>query len=136
MKCVPALSLAALLGVAFLGPAGAPDKHPVRLASRGRLDLMAEAAVGELTAGAVVQGDGQLSRMSWRPEAARPLGYTVDMPINHLGWSKITLRFTPAKSGDVTLILTGPWEEARKGLLYRQEVLWDDLRAEGARLEG
>jgi endoglucanase len=136
MRCVPALSLATLLGVAFHGPAGAPDKHPVRMASHGRLDLMAEAAVGELTAGAVVQGDGRLSRMSWRPQAERPRGYIAETPINHLGWSKVTLRFTPAKSGDVTLTLMGPWEEARKGLLYRQEVLWDDLRAEGARLQG
>jgi endoglucanase len=29
----------------------------------------------------------------------------------------------------------GPWEEARKGLLYKQEVLWDGLRAVGARFK-
>jgi endoglucanase len=136
MRCVPALSLGALLGVAVLGPAGDPDKHPARMASQGRLDLLADSAVGELTAGAVVHGDGQVSRMNWRAQAEQPRGYTVQMPINHLGWSQLSLRFTPAKSGDVTLTLMGPWEEARKGLLSRQEVLWDGLRAEGARLAG
>ncbi len=28
----------------------------------------------------------------------------------------------------------GPWEEAFRGVLYRQEVLWDDVRIEGAEL--
>jgi endoglucanase len=40
----------------------------------------------------------------------------------------------PLGEGDVTLTLMGPWEEASRGVLYRQEVLWDDLRVEGATL--
>ena len=40
----------------------------------------------------------------------------------------------PARSGTVTLTLMGPFEEASKGVVYRQEVLWDDVRAEGTAL--
>ncbi len=25
----------------------------------------------------------------------------------------------------------GPWEEAEKGVIYKQEVLWDNVRVEG-----
>ena len=30
----------------------------------------------------------------------------------------------------------GPYQEARAGVLYRQEILWDDVRVEGATLAG
>src|SRR5262249_19961847 len=115
---------------------GDPEKHPAKLATQGRLDLMADAAVGSLDRGEVLSEDGSVSRMNWVPEADRPRGYTAQMPVRHLAWSQFSLRLTPAKNAIVTLTLMGPWEEARKGLLYKQEVLWDDLRVEGARLEG
>ena len=136
MKLAAVLTLAALFGVTLFGPAGAPEANPVRMASQARLDLAADAAAGALTKGEVNGSDGELARMNWLPEAERARGYTAQLPITHLDWSKFTLRFTPAKSGTVTLTLMGPWEEARKGVLYQQEILWDDLRAEGARLEG
>ncbi len=34
----------------------------------------------------------------------------------------------------MTVTLMGPYDEASKGVIYRQEILWDDPRAEGARL--
>src|SRR3954463_1373053 len=136
MKYLPALSLALLLSATPSAPAGTPDQHPTRLATQARLDLTADAAVGTLNAGQVLEGDGTLTRMSWVPQAERPRGYTAQLPVTHLGWAKFALRFTPAKSGSVRLTLMGPWEEARKGLIYKQEVLWDDLRAEGASLAG
>jgi endoglucanase len=136
MKRAAALSLAPLFSIALLGPAGTPEAHPVRMASQARLDLLADAAVGKSTKGEILGGEGELARMNWLPEAERGRGYTALLPVNHLGWSKYSLRFTPVQSGTVTLTLMGPWEEARKGVLYQQENLWDDLRAEGARLEG
>ncbi len=135
MRHLPVLGLALLVGAAF-APAGDPAGHPTKMATQGRLDLMADADVGALERGEVLSEDGSVSRMNWLPEAQRPRGYTAQMPVRHLGWSKFALRFTPAKNGTVTLTLTGPWEEARKGVLYKQEVLWDGLRVEGARLKG
>jgi endoglucanase len=136
MRYLPALSLALMLSVPISSPAQAPDKNPPRLTTQGRLDLMADAAVGRLSAGQLVRGGGTVTRMNWVAPAEQPRGYTAQLPLTHLGWSKFALRFTPAKSGTVRLVLMGPWEEARKGLIYKQEVLWDDLRAEGAILSG
>src|SRR4051812_12165254 len=60
--------------------------------------------------------------------------YTANFPVSRLGWRELAVRFTPAAGGTVTLTLMGPWEEASRGVLYRQEVLWDAIEAEGARL--
>ena len=58
----------------------------------------------------------------------------MNFPVDYRGWRTAAIRFTPARSGTVTLTLMGPWEEAEKGVVYRQEVLWDDVRVEGATL--
>ena len=73
-------------------------------------------------------------RMNWKPQAERSRGYTANFPASHRGWRTMIVRFTPARAGTVTLSLMGPWEEASKGVLYRQEILWDDIRVEGATL--
>ena len=74
--------------------------------------------------------------MNWVPEAERSRGYTVNFPVGYRGWRTAAIRFTPARSGTITLTLMGPWEEAEKGVVYRQEILWDDVRVEGATIPG
>jgi endoglucanase len=70
--------------------------------------------------------------MNWVSESEQPRAYTVSFRVTHMGWRSVTVQFTAAHSGTVTLTLMGPFEEASKGVIYRQEVIWDDLRAEGA----
>jgi endoglucanase len=108
--------------------------EPVKLASTARFDLSADAQAGSLGDGRLLERDGSIARMNWIPEAERSRGYTVSFPVNHLGWRAAAVRFTPARSGIVTLSLMGPWEEASPGVLYRQEILWDDIRVEGGAL--
>ncbi|MFI5454029.1 MAG: hypothetical protein ACHRXM_01120 [Isosphaerales bacterium] len=118
-----------------LGPVPArADGEPVKLTGAARFDLSADAPAGALENGLVVAGNGTISRMSWAPESDQPRGYTVSFPVTFLGWRSLAVRFTPARAGTITLTLMGPWEEASKGVIYRQEVLWDDIRAEGAAL--
>jgi endoglucanase len=126
--------------------------EPVKLARTARFDLTADAQAGSLDDGRVLGNDeatarrnyvvqapsqnsppllssgGSIARMNWVPEAEQLRGYTVDFPVSLLGWRTASIRFTPARSGTVTLSLMGPWEQASPGLLYRQEVLWDDRR--------
>ena len=90
---------------------------------------------GTIENGRVIEGNGSIERKNWVSEAEQPRGYTVNFPVTHLGWRALTVRFTPAGNGTVTLTLMGPFEEASKGVVYRQEVLWDDVRVEGAALE-
>jgi endoglucanase len=106
--------------------------EPVKLASSARFDLSADSQVAAIEGGKVVQGYGTVGRKNWVSETERQLGYTVSIPVTHLGWRSAAVRFTPRRSGTVTLTLMGPYEEASKGVLYREEVLWDDMRVDGA----
>ncbi len=108
--------------------------EPVRLASSARFDLSADSQVAAIEGGKVAIGNGTIGRKNWVTETEQPLGYTVNVPVTHLGWRLVTVRFTPLRSGAVTLTLMGPYDEASKGVLYRQEVLWDNVRVDGARL--
>jgi len=115
--------------------AGSNAEEPVKLATGGRFDLSAAASVGAIDGGEIITGSGSVGRMNWVPESNRPRGYTVNFAISHTGWRATAVRFTPAASGPVTLTLMGPWEEQSRGVLYRQEVLWDEIAVEGASVE-
>jgi endoglucanase len=108
--------------------------EPVKLAGAARFDLSADARAASIEDGQVIAGNGSIDRMNWVAKSNQPRGYTVNFPITHLGWRALAVRFMPARNGTVTLTLMGPFEEASKGVVYRQEVLWDDLRAEGTAL--
>ena len=121
----------------FLGLSPVPalaDGEPVKLAGVARFDLSADDKVGAIEKGQVIEGNGSIERKNWIAVAEQPRGYTVNFPVTHLGWRSLAVRFRPARSGTVTLTLMGPFEEASKGVVYRQEVLWDDVRAEGTAL--
>jgi endoglucanase len=121
----------------FLGLSPVPalaEGEPVKLAGVARFDLSADDNVGAIEKGQVIEGNGSIERKNWIAEAEQPRGYTVNFPVTHLGWRSLAVRFRPARSGTVTLSLMGPLEEVSKGVVYRQEVLWDDGRAEGTAL--
>ncbi len=104
------------------------------MASNARFDLSGDSRTSALENGRVRSGDGTIGRMNWVTEPELPRGYTVNLPVSHIAWRSLAVEFTPARSGAVTLTLMGPWEEASKGVVYREEVLWDDVKAEGAAL--
>lgn len=108
--------------------------EPVKLSELARFDLSADAAVQSLDDGRPLEGGATVGRMNWLPEADRSRSYTVSFPVNHRGWRTAAIRFTPAHSGEVSITLMGPYEEAAKGVLSRQEVFWDDIRVDGAGL--
>ena len=126
------LILTVLLGLSPI-PAVA-DGEPVKLAGAGRFDLAADQKAGAIENGRVIEGNGSIERKNWVSESEQPRGYTVSFPITHLGWRSLAVRFKPVESGTVTLTLMGPFEEVSKGVVYRQEVLWDDVRTDGATL--
>jgi len=121
----------------LLAPTPAPalaDGEPVKLAVEARFDLSADARARSIDRGEVTAGNGTVARKNWVDASEQPRGYTVSFPVTHLGWRTLAVRFTPERDGVVTLSLMGPFQEAANGLIFRQEVLWDDLRAEGATL--
>jgi endoglucanase len=111
------------------------QENPAKLATTGRLDFTADAAIGAIDDGRVMHGGGSVERMSWVPEAAWPRGYTFNFPISHMAWREFAVQVTPKQSGVVTLTLMGPWEESSPGVIYQQEVLWDSIEVAGTTLE-
>ncbi len=118
----------------LLAGAAHSQENPVKLAGSARFDIQAKETVKGLERGRFVQGVGSIQRPNWMSEDQQGKTYTVNFPISRLGWRKIAIQFVPTGSGEVTLTLMGPWEEASQGVIYRQEVLWDDLQVEGAML--
>ena len=106
------------------------------MASAARFDMVADQKTGSIDGGRVTQGNGSIERMNWVPESEQARGFTVNFPVTHLGWRALAVGFKPAHSGTVTLTLMGPFEEVSKGVVYRQELLWDDVEVEGALLVG
>lgn len=104
------------------------------LAGNARFDLLAQPAVGELQAPHLRVGDGSCDRMNWVEAAEQPRSITTQFAISPQGWREFELQFVPAKSGEVTLQLMGPWEKGPDGQLVRLEILWDALTAEGCDL--
>jgi hypothetical protein len=131
MQTSTILLLASLLNSIVVARAPEPGK----LATTGRLDLSADTKVGSIDDGEVLVGSGSVSRMNWIPESDRTRSYTINFAVSYTAWREVLVRFIPRSTGTLTLTLMGPWEEASKGVIYRQEVLWDAIAVEGTALE-
>ncbi len=125
----------ALVCLMVTAPAAAQNE-PSRMAAAARFDVTGDARTGSLENGRIVTGNGAIGRMNWVPEADQSRGYTINFAVTHVGWRSLAIEFTPKSSGRVRLTLMGPWEEASKGVIYREEVLWDEIKADGAKLSG
>ncbi len=67
-------------------------------------------------------------------EAAKRLSDVV-FPVNDWRWRDLEIRFSPAADGEIELALNGPWGEKSPGVLWRQELLWDEVSLDGKLLE-
>ncbi|APW61403.1 glycoside hydrolase family 5 protein [Paludisphaera borealis] len=124
----------AALAFLLIPTAFALADEPVKLAGSARFDLTADAKTGAIDDGRITVGDGSIDRPNWLPADRQTGSYTVNFPVSRIGWRGLSVRFTPRATGTVAVTLMGPWEQASPGVLYRQEVLWDDLKADGAKL--
>ncbi len=126
--------LSLLVAALALFPRQVSADEPTRLARSARFDILASASVKALGRERPVEGAPTIARMHWLPEAERPGGYTVEFPIDHRGWHRAAVAFVPEHSGEIVVRLMGPWEQSRPGVLYREEVLWDEIQVEGTEI--
>ena len=109
-------------------------QEPLRLASEGRLWLKIPANQAPLRD--VEVSTGSANPASWEKDPARRERHTdITFPIRWWDWREIAIAFTPTENGSVDLILDGPWEQKKPGTVFREEVLWDNLTAEGSTIE-
>ncbi|MDB6079415.1 MAG: retaining beta-glycosidase [Akkermansiaceae bacterium] len=100
------------------------------LASDARLHLRVADSAPPLKDVSIVAG--QVFQANWEPTPERRERLTdITFPIHWWKWQEASVRFTPQADGQLELILNGTWAEERPGVLREQEVLWDDLTAEG-----
>jgi endoglucanase len=105
----------------------------IRQAAEARLWLKVPA--GDVPLRDVQVSTGRAAPASWEKDpAVRERQTDILFPIQWWSWSEQTVRFTPARDGVVELSLLGPWAADENGAMPRQEVLWDDITAEGAEL--
>jgi endoglucanase len=106
----------------------------IRLPSEARLWLKVSAAQSPLQD--IEVSAGTATPATWEKDPAVRARHTdVIFPVRWWSWRELTVRFTPAEDGPVELTLTGPWAADENGAMPRQEILWDDLTAEGAVIE-
>lgn len=109
-------------------------QEPVRQTSEARLWLMVPA--GQTPLRDVRVSTGSATPAPWEKDPAIRERHTdVIFPVRWWDWRGISISFTPAEDGSVELVLNGPWEEEKPGAASRKEVLWDDITAEGTRIE-
>lgn len=78
---------------------------------------------------------GHVSPVSWEKNPALRERWTdILWPVTWWSWSELSVSFTAAADGDVELTLLGPWAADENGSMPRQEVLWDQIRIEGAEI--
>jgi len=105
----------------------------IRLPSDARLWLKVPA--GQAPLREIGVSAGTATPAPWEKDpAVRERHTDILFPIRWWSWSEMTVRFTPAQDGTVELSLNGPWAAPENGAMPREEILWDNLSAEGTEL--
>jgi endoglucanase len=106
----------------------------LRLASEARLWLKVPA--GQAPLRDIQVSSGTAVPASWEEDPSiRECHTDIRFPVRWWSWSTQTVRFTSSRDAAVELSLLGPWAPDENGAMPRQELLWDDVSAEGAVLE-
>ena len=58
----------------------------------------------------------------------------IKFPINYFSWTPFSFRFTPQTNGEITIVLSGPYEENTNHIPYTQMNLWDNIEISGAEI--
>jgi len=117
-----ALSFLVLLAIEM--PFALLAANPEKMTTEARLDITS--ATVKLENGTVLTGNGKIARMNWVADEAKARSYTANFAVSHYAWNEVAVRFVPAADGLVELKLMGPWEEASKGVAYRETVVWKE----------
>jgi endoglucanase len=105
-------------------------QETVRQATEARLWLIVPA--GQAPLRDVRVSNGTASQAPWENDpVVRERHTDIVFPIHWWSWSEISVAFTPAQDGTVELGLSGPWAKDPNGILFRQEILWDEISAQG-----
>ena len=131
---IPAMNRPLLLLLLLALATALSAQEPIRQASEARLWLRVPA--GQEPLRDVRVSNGTAAPASWEKEpAVRERQTDVVFPIRWWAWNEVVITFTPAQDGAVELMLCGPWAQEKNAGLLRQEILWDDISAEGATIQ-
>lgn len=105
--------------------------EPIQQAAEGRLWLKVPESQPPLAN--IQVSAGSATQAPWEKDSAvRERLTDVIFPIRWWDWSEVSITFTATQDQTVELVLNGPWSQGKDGQPFRQEILWDDIRGEGA----
>lgn len=108
--------------------------EPIRQASEARFWLKVPANQPPLSD--VRVSHGSATPASWEKDpAVRERHTDVIFPVHWWSWEETIIQFTPAYDGPLELVLNGPWAADKDGGIFRQEILWDTISADGTDLK-
>lgn len=111
-----------------------PAQEPLRQATEGRFWLKVPA--GQAPLHDIQVSTGSATPAPWEKDPAVRQRHTdVIFPVLWWDWREISISFTSTVDGTVELVLNGLWEQEKAGVVFRQEILWDDITAVGTTLE-
>ncbi|MGB6222768.1 glycoside hydrolase family 5 protein [Haloferula sp.] len=109
------------------------EELPLKVASEGRLQLIVPASGQPI--GEVQVSRGTSGRGSWLEDAGeRERLVDVSFAVDWWRWRDLEIAFMPNSDGSIELHLSGPWAEEAPGVIFRQEILWDGLEAQGTEI--
>ncbi|MGC8829241.1 MAG: glycoside hydrolase family 5 protein [Verrucomicrobiia bacterium] len=110
-----------------------PKPQPYKMASFGKFELFSSSP-GVLTNEIRISPEGEIERFKFVKNSNVCDGLRIKLPINYFSWNEFSLRFKPESDGEITLLLSGPYEENTNGVYYREENLWDKIEIAGAEI--
>ena len=123
-------TLFALLALAAPSVAG----ELIHQASEARLWLQVPANQPPL--GEIHLSTGRATPAQWQKDPADRARQTdITFPVRWWSWNELVISFTPTQDGTVELVLNGPWAQEIDGQMPRQEILWDQLSAQGTTIQ-
>ena len=118
----------------FAFAAALSAQEPVRQATEGRFWLKVPA--GQPPLRGIEVSAGSATPAPWEKDpAVRERHTDVIFPVSWWHWRELSISFTPVENGTVELVLNGPWAQDQAGKLCREEILWDEITAEGTAVE-
>ena len=128
------LPLLILVIALCFAPAGHGANPPLRIASEARIMLRHSESKGPLLDPELGPGLVPGASVGQTIENGKRLT-EIRFPVQWWRWTRVEFCFTSRHDDAMEIMLAGPWAATRDGIEIRQEIHWDDIRAEGTSLK-
>jgi len=127
------VSFGVINGAVFTNLLSPSSTQPYKMANYAQFELIASSP-NLLTNVVQITPQGDIQRIKLVKTNNVFDALRIKFPINYFSWTPFSLRFTPQTNGEITIVLSGPYEENTNKIPYTQMNLWDNIEISGAEL--